>query len=176
MMNALNKKTDLKEKCLQLFTQSGDISNIWKCKKCGAECKKEKGTGWSNLDQHTKIHEKDARAANQQTLTSFCANSNMYGWLDWVGSDLRPFSFVDGQLTKKYSNLKPITRTTFVKYLHLVLKAVEEEISKTLPEKFALVIDGWTKKSTHFVAIFAAVPATSSSRGYDTILLFTAPE
>ena len=146
-MNALNKKTDLKVKCMQLFTQSGNNSNIWKCKKCGAECKKEKGTGWSNLDQHTKSHEKeDARAANQQTLKSFCANSNnMYCWLYWVVSDLRPFSFVDGQLTKNYSNLKPITRTTFLKYLHLVVKAVEEEISKALPETFALVIDGWTK-------------------------------
>ena len=33
---------------------------------------------------------------------------NLYGWLDWVCMELKPFEFVESDLTRKYTNLQPI--------------------------------------------------------------------
>ena len=43
-----------------------------------------------------------------------------------------------------------------MKYLNLVTEATEKKISKQLPCKFALMFDGWSHMSTHYVAIFAS--------------------
>ena len=39
--------------------------------------------------------------------------------------------------------------------MHLTLK-VKNAISKSLPDRFALLIDGWTHHSTHFLAVLAS--------------------
>jgi len=51
---------------------------------------------------------------------------------------------------------------------------VEAIISSQLPEKFAIVIDGWSKASTHFVALIAAYPSDNDN-GYSTVLLAFSP-
>ena len=33
---------------------------------------------------------------------------SLYGWLDWVCMELKPFEFVESDLTRKYTNLQPI--------------------------------------------------------------------
>ena len=58
--------------------------------------------------------------------------------------------------------------------MELVTKEVEKRIQSALPEKFALVIDGWTKNSTHFVGVFASCPV-ANSQGYDSALLSFSP-
>ena len=51
---------------------------------------------------------------------------------------------------------------------------MEKRIQSALPEKFALVIDRWTKNSTHFVGVFASNPA-ANNQGYDSALLCFSP-
>ena len=47
---------------------------------------------------------------------------------------------------------------------------VEKKISDGLPNTFSLVIDGWTKGSTHFIGLFASYPFNNQN-GYCTVLL-----
>ena len=44
-----------------------------------------------------------------------------------------------------------------MKYMSLLTTALEEHISKLLPEKIPIVFDGWTLdgSSTHYVAMYA---------------------
>ena len=55
--------------------------------------------------------------------------------------------------------MEKILRNTFMKYLNIVTEATEKKISKQLPCKFALMFDGWSHMSTHYVAIFASFDA-----------------
>ena len=43
-----------------------------------------------------------------------------------------------------------------MKYLNFVTEATEKKISKPLPCRIALMFDGWSHMSTHYVAIFAS--------------------
>ena len=40
--------------------------------------------------------------------------------------------------------------------MHVLTKEVESIITKLLPDKFALIFDGWKSGDTHFVGIFAS--------------------
>ena len=64
---------------------------------------------------------------------------------------------VEKEKTKKYSNLDPISRPTFMKFMDLVTKEVEKKVSEKLPEKFGIIIDGWSDMSTssYYLGIFA---------------------
>ena len=58
--------------------------------------------------------------------------------------------------------------------MHMVTKKVEEEISRSLPEKFCILLDGWTHNSTHYVGVFASYSSTDAN-GYQTALLTFSP-
>ena len=70
--------------------------------------------------------------------------------------ELKPFEFVESDLTRKYTNLQPTCRKTLMKYMHLTTLEVEKAITKSLPDRFALLLNGWTHHSTHFLAVFAS--------------------
>ena len=67
-----------------------------------------------------------------------------------------PFVFVENALTRKNSKLDSIARNTLMKYLKLLSVEFEKKVSKELPEKFGIVIDGWSEGNRHFIAIFAS--------------------
>jgi hypothetical protein len=68
-----------------------------------------------------------------------------------------PFSFITKPLLLQYSKLKEISLNTFISYLNETAVQVTETISKKLPEKFGIIIDGWSHLTTHYVAIYASV-------------------
>jgi len=82
---------------------------------------------------------------------------NVYGWLRWILTASLPFETVSKEIFRDYTTLSPIAKNTFMKYMELLTKVLEKKISKILPDKFAIVFDGWSLDgtSTHFVAIFA---------------------
>ena len=103
-----------------------------------------------------------------------CTKSeNIYGWMEWVCMDLKPFAFVENELTRKYSSLEKITVTTLEKYMHLLTNKVEKVIARDLPDKFALITDGWTSGSTHFLGVVACYP--SHDQDFETALLAFSP-
>ena len=58
--------------------------------------------------------------------------------------------------------------------MDLTTRKVENKIKEVLPDKFALVIDGWTKNSTHFVAIFVSFHADTKV-GFEQVMLAFSP-
>lgn len=62
-----------------------------------------------------------------------------------------------------------------LKYLELLTKAVEKQISSTFPEKFAITFDCWTEKNAYYVSIFATYPCSNSPSGYDSACLGFSP-
>ena len=165
---------DLKSTCLKYFTKM-DNSDMWKGK-CGKILKKKQGTGWSNLTVHIRTqHENSTPKSNQGTLDFMhCRKSeNIYGWIEWVCMDLKPFAFVENELTRKYSCLEKITITTLEKYMHLLTNEVEKVHARELPDKIALMIDGWIRGSTHFLGVVACYP--SHDQDFETALLAFSP-
>ena len=174
--------TTVKELCLKYFSVDDATKFTWKCQ-CGAVIIQKKNTGWTNLANHIKSqHGEDPKSVpTGQATISFAKSkrvtskgSNIYCWLNWVCSSLKPFSFVDDVLTREYTKLEPISHNSLKKYMELVTKEVEKRIQSALPEKLALAIDGWTKNSTHFVGVFAIYPA-ANTQGYDSALLAFSP-
>jgi hypothetical protein len=81
--------------------------------------------------------------------------NTVFSWLEWIVMDQLPFSFIERDLTRKYTNLNTLSVDSLSKYLRLLNDQVEEMIAQSLPEKFGIIIDGWTEGSTHYIAIFA---------------------
>ena len=59
------------------------------------------------------------------------------------------------------------------KYLHLTATTVEKRIARELPENFAVMVDGWTTGSTHFLGVVACYPCPC--KDYETALLAFSP-
>jgi len=85
---------------------------------------------------------------------------NIFSWLDWIINEGLPFNTVTKPLTRKYSQLSAISIGTFMKAMSELTLKVEKTIKDILPDKFALVFDGWTLEgtSTHYIGIFATFP------------------
>ncbi|KAH9141556.1 hypothetical protein AeRB84_014268, partial [Aphanomyces euteiches] len=133
--------------------------------------------GYTNLVQHIKKKHIDWRdvveenrknvAMTNRTIDEFLhltpEANNMHKWLTWIVEDNLPFSFVEKPHTRSNVKLSPICRTTLTKYLQLVTTHVEKKIANILPDRFGIVIDGWTESSYHFLAVFASFPNADNS-------------
>ena len=95
------------------------------CRKCNKVRKQNLAHGYANLighlrDEHAN-YEEDARVVAQNefqfAFTVTKKASNIFSWLRWITLKGLPFSFVKDNLTAEYTNLKHITRQTFVTYV-----------------------------------------------------------
>ena len=139
--------------------------------KCGTVRSPMKNGGYSNFMAHIKTEHPNylneiaaaVKFKNTTVTPVNTASKNLYGWLIQVVMENLEFSYVEKAYTRQYSNLKPITRKTLMKYLTLVTKEVEGIIRKMLPNQFGLIFDGWTDNGKHFMAIFACYSAGSAT-------------
>ena len=131
----------LKDICMRYFKVHKDDSSLWKCK-CGKSLKQRSGTGWTNLFNHIKADHAgwDQLATAQTTMDTFvCAPNvpasvtNMRNWLEWICVGLKPFTFVEDPLTRKFTNLAPTSVKTLKKYMALLVTKVESIVSTNLP-------------------------------------------
>ena len=100
------------------------------------------------------------RAISKEFSPAFFVSAkaqNSFGRLEWTMMVGNNFSFVSNELNRKYSKLTSISRTTIMKLISDLTKAVEQKVAADLPHSFGLVIDGWsfTSASTHYLAVFA---------------------
>ena len=104
-MPAQNVKAIVK----RYFTEFPEDNSKWKCR-CGKILTQKPNTGWSNLFQHIKSQHSDYLQDAQSTLQSFVVSkpastkkaANIYSWLEWICCGLKPFNFVENELTRKY--------------------------------------------------------------------------
>ncbi|KAI2512776.1 hypothetical protein MHU86_1564 [Fragilaria crotonensis] len=82
------------------------------------------------------------------------ASTNVFKWLEWIIMDEHELAFCEKDLTRGNSKLDPISVKTLKKYLFKVVKAVEKKVSAKamFATCFALVFDGWSEASRHFIA------------------------
>jgi hypothetical protein len=139
---------------------------------CGAELLQDTRKGYSNAAVHVKRanHEnwvdvvqasKSKDAAGIEKFLAYVDSKalNAFRWIEWIVMNNLPLSTVEDELTRKNTNLAPLTVKTFKVYLHKVVKGVETVIGRTLPDQFGLVVDGWSEDTTHYFAVFAVFGA-----------------
>ncbi len=54
---------------------------------------------------------------------------------------------------------------TLKNYMFSVAQDVRAKLASKIGEKFALVLDGWSCDSRHFVAVFSSLPSEEDSSG-----------
>ena len=136
------------------FKRKADM-NYYKCRCGNVRNKTERGATeiWSSTSPETIKTFWTNFAEKTTTLFPLLTQpkaKTIYCRLDWLSTRL-PFNFCEKEATRKYSNLKDISSKTLTSYMTKTVKLVEKEFEKTLPDKFALMIDGWSKmgSSTH---------------------------
>lgn len=175
--------------------------NQWKCK-CGKIRKQDITTGYANLKSHiTQSHldykevyaevmskqnevgpteENHEAVGNQQKHLDLFFDSksnNIYKWLKWIIEDELSLNFPEKTNTRNYTNLDKISTKTAKKYgfeiEHIVSNMIIDKIEKV--NHIALIFDGWTAGSTHFIGVFASLPAPDKEKLPKLYLLRFAP-
>lgn len=79
---------------------------------------------------------------------------------------------VENRIFNKYLKLEPVSRPSLLKYLQLVTKKMKTKIQYTLPEKFGLIVDGWTESGsgTRYLVIFALYPRSGPYPRFSPLL------
>ena len=116
-------------------------SDTYNCKKCNKEFAQKKGSGTTNLMNHLKYkhssYQEEMDRGEVPTIQFASPKAqNMYSWLDWIVTGGLPFSSVLNPLFRKYSKLQPISLDTYMKYMSLLTRNVEEVIRNILPDVF----------------------------------------
>ncbi|RQM26064.1 hypothetical protein B5M09_005605, partial [Aphanomyces astaci] len=57
--------------------------------------------------------------------------------------------------TREYGYFRGLSHNQVKQFMHLLRASVVEDIMKELPDKFGVVLDGWTQMREHFIALFA---------------------
>ena len=153
-----------KECMAYYFESTGE--GVWKCRICSRSIRQKKNAGYSNLQSHILTHEpeykskfEEDRANGGGTLDSFGfindKTKDMFYWMKWIVDRNLPLHEIEQKWTRSVVSMKSFSAKTLTKYLTKVTELVEKYIHDDLPEKFAIVFDGWTRHSVHYLAIFA---------------------
>lgn len=200
-----NKKYKNKDICEFFFgSEYNDPSTFtWKCRHCAKFRKQNTDKGYTNLMSHIKdehpnyerlyeaflkeSEELDTTGANNASLTTSkqtmmddffdVKTNNIYKWLDWVIMDELSLMFPEKERTRKNTNLEKISTKTLKKYMFLVEHEVKEIIIKLLTKQpnVALVFDGWSANSIHFIGLFVSYPGPEPGSSPKIHLLRFAP-
>ena len=171
----MNKKpTDAQKICNEMYERLPDKNGKehYKCKICHITRIRIPNSGWSNLHNHViseheyeykdtaldELNVKPHLKQRQLTIDTFLPKKtkNIYGWIDWMIDENRPFTFVEKEKTRQYSSLEPICYQTLMRYCKVIVDKLHITIKNSLPLKFGLIMDGWSADSEHFVAVFAS--------------------
>ncbi|KAE8952353.1 hypothetical protein PR001_g33327, partial [Phytophthora rubi] len=79
---------------------------------------------------------------------------NRFGWLEWVVKANLPLVFCENPLARRYTSLEPISVETLRALMESVAQLVGLDIAGELPDRFGLMLDGWSHASVHYVAVF----------------------
>ena len=98
----------------KLFNPVEGKDNMFECLFCKCHYKNNLKHGYSNLMNHIKGHDWRTGMTNpdQHTLDQIIDTefSNACSWLKWITAFNLPFSFVNQNITRENTHLKPIDR------------------------------------------------------------------
>ena len=146
--------------------ESKEVGNktvtTFKCR-CGTKRSQDLKKGYVNLVSHIKnqhldwqeiMNAKKKITDNQNPFLNRKAGT-YFSWLEWIILDNLSFTFVERPLTRKNTKLEAIGVVSLMKYLKQLTVEVERKVSSLLPNKFGIVLDGWSEGTTHYIALFA---------------------
>jgi hypothetical protein len=155
------------EEICRKFYESLECSDKWKCLGCNV-IRKKNPSGWTNLYEHIeKQHSDELKIFIESSVTLRGVKSikefltcgskvkNIFAWIEWIITENHPFEMCERELSRKYSNLEPISTPTLMKYLEKLGQAVRVKLQKVLPLKFGIILDGWSQNGIHFIGLFA---------------------
>jgi hypothetical protein len=79
----------------------------------------------------------------------------MHQWIEFVVMMSLSVSFVDCVHTRSISRLKPISGRSLRRHILSLRDILKETIQKELPSRYAVVFDGWTEGTHHYIGIAA---------------------
>ena len=173
-----------KNLALLFFTRKKRNDAGWECLSC-EKVVKQRPCGYTNLCTHINQHHKNeiqsvCNRAKKRKLSAFESITYnkrtlaVHGWLECVTICLRPFSFCENVVIRRHFRHESISRGSLINYMHRLTKIVERKIEGLLPDRLAIVFDGWAGGDTHFVSVFATFPA-NNKQGYDRVFLACSP-
>lgn len=78
-----------------------------------------------------------------------------HSWIDFIVGELQLFSCIEREGYHRHSKYDFFSVDTLMKYFPKLTALVEQKVAALLPEKIALVFDGWKTGSVHYFACFA---------------------
>jgi BED zinc finger len=88
------------------------------------------------------------------------AEKEMAEWISYLVERNQPISLVDCPATRRLARLKPMSSKSVRKHILSLMTVVRENIKHHLPVKFALIFDGWTEGTDHYIGIWASYNKT----------------
>lgn len=165
------------------FTKDSNNNGYWKCR-CGVKRKKS-NSSYANLLSHIRTSHQDYEEllsadgdVSQCQIDRFFLSStskSYFGWFDLVINGLLPFSFVENPVARLHFKHPPISLSTLMRHLPRLTELVEAKVAALLPPTFAIVFDGWSTASTHYLSVFASFPSATADNGYNLRLLAFSP-
>ncbi|OWY96167.1 hypothetical protein PHMEG_00033634 [Phytophthora megakarya] len=157
-----------KDICAYFYENLGQ--GRYRCKQCGSERKQIANTGYSNLIGHlANKHDdfKDLYAATLSSKDSTLRNfgfvseetSHRFHWMRWVVERNMPLSEVDKELTRSMSKWRSVSSRVLLTSMHDAAKKIGKSLEEALGSYFALMFDGWSHSSMHYVAVYAVFEA-----------------
>jgi hypothetical protein len=139
----------------------------WLCKKCGKT--RLKSGGWTNLLNHLgscvglnyKAEYQALVPDKSRSITSYIlrvndAEQDMFCWIEWIVVKSLPLGIVDDPLTRNGMRYKAITSKLLRKYILATAKVMMATIAERLSNDIAIVFDGWTVGTIHYIGISAS--------------------
>lgn len=72
-----------------------------------------------------------------------------FGWMEWILHSNLPFIFCEDSMTRRYTNLEPISAKTLIK-VNRTSDDVVSNIEAILPASFPIIFDGWDDGNNHY--------------------------
>lgn len=121
---------------------------------------KLKSGGWTNLLNHW-AEEYERLLPGRALITSFVLRVNeveryMYKWIEWVIMNSLAMRMVDDPLTREGMRYKPITSKFLRKNILSLCSVMKNTIKLKLPSKVAIIIDGWSEGTVHYIGVSAS--------------------
>ena len=179
-------KTTISNKviCEVYFKNVENKPNCFLCRSCndGIVRKQPPQKGYANLMSHIMtIHHDHLQVVESKrkdpNYSIFKMNPKVvlvFSWLQWIVDCNLPFTFIEHETTRKYSNLKDLDRDTLKKWMFDVAVELDQTIKEVLPAKFGLILDGWSERSTKYFSLFAEYP-NAKTNAKETLLLSISP-